>query len=45
MLNPGKVGSPWPADPGLLIGMAVRTLAKSIRLSRSKAADIPICEL
>jgi hypothetical protein len=21
MLNPGKVGSPWLADPGLLIGI------------------------
>lgn len=23
MLNPGKVGSPWSADPGRLIGMGV----------------------
>jgi hypothetical protein len=23
MLNPGKVGAPWPADPGPLIGIDV----------------------
>lgn len=23
MLNPGKVGAPWPADPGPLIGIKV----------------------
>lgn len=29
MLNPGKVGGPWPADPGPLIGKeVVLTLSK-----------------
>lgn len=30
MLNPGKVGSPWPADPGRLIGMGLRRTAGKV---------------
>jgi hypothetical protein len=33
MLNPGKVGAPWPADLGLLIGKDLVLAWKSIRLS------------
>ena len=41
MLNPGKVGSPWSADPGRLIGMGVDALGKSIRLRKMHPVFVP----
>lgn len=41
MLNPGKVGSPWSADPGRLIGMGVDALRKSIKLGKMHPVFVP----
>lgn len=41
MLNPGKVGSPWSADPGRLIGMGVDALGKSIKLGKMHPVFVP----
>lgn len=40
-LNPGKVGAPWLADPGLLIGEdLVSALPKAIRLIQGCALPL-----